>query len=383
MLQDSQTRGARLLRRAVFVDTMGAARLRPFLVRVGLPPQSKPQAIKIWFVFQLCRRPLRYNVARFLMITRRDFTKLAGFAAGSALVPSSGEAQEKQPPATGNPAAVTSGFIQNAGADIYYECTGSGPAIVFAHGLGGNHLSWWQQVPHFSPRYACVTFAHRGFSPSRLTSGSVDPVLFEDDLLALVDHLKLAEVRLVAQSMGGWTCLNFALRHPRRIRALVMASTGGPVDLNTLDAVERKSIESWSAAHRGVEAELRKRGIHPAAGERMAREQPALEFLYREIDRLSSGLDKEALRARLLAARTLPAADLKRLTAPVLFISGTEDVVFPPPAAAALARLVPGGQLESVPEAGHSVYFQRPEIFNRAVSTFFDAHQDTTAGFPS
>ena len=322
----------------------------------------------------MCWRALDYNVGFFPMITRRDFTKLAGFAAGSTLVPCGGKAQEKQPPPTGNPAAVTSGVIQNAGAEIYYERTGSGPAIVFAHGLGGNHLSWWQQVPNFSPRYTCVTFAHRGFSPSRVTPGTVDPALFEEDLLALVNHLKLEEVRLVAQSMGGWTCLNFALHHQRRVGALVMASTGGSVDLNTLEAVERKSIESWSAAHSGVEAELRKRGIHPAAGERMAREQPALEFLYREIDRMSSALDKEALRARLLAARTLPAGDLKRLTLPVLFISGTEDIVFPPPAASALASLVPGARLESVPEAGHSVYFQRPDVFNHLVSTFFDAH---------
>ena len=76
-------------------------------------------------------------------------------------------------------------------------------------------------------------------------------------------------------------------------------------------------------------------------------------------------------------------ADLKQLTLPVLFISGKEDVVFPPPAAAALARLVPGAKLESVPEAGHSVYFQRPEIFNRVVSNFFEAHQSPATGSAS
>jgi len=318
------------------------------------------------------------------MITRRDFAKLAGFAAGSIAVSSRGETQEKQSPAaTGNPAAVASGFVQRPGAEIYYERAGSGPAIVFAHGLGGNHLSWWQQVPYFSQHYTCIAFAHRGFSPSRITSGSVDPALFEEDLLALVDKLELTDVQLVAQSMGGWTCLNFALRHPRRVRALVMASTGGAVDLNTLDAADRKGIETWVTAHGGIEAELRKRAIHPAAGERMAREQPALEFLYREIDRLSSGLDKEALRARLLAARTLPAEQLKRLAVPVLFISGKEDIVFPPPAAAAFARLVPGAKLESVPEAGHSVYFERPEIFNRLVSDFFRIHAGPAAGSAS
>lgn len=113
------------------------------------------------------------------------------------------------------------------------------------------------------------------------------------------------------------------------------------------------------------------------------RDMCTLEFLCREIDRLSSGLDKEELRPRLMAARTLPAADLKGLTVPALFISGTEDVVFPPPAAAALANLVPGAKLESVPEAGHSVYFQRPEIFNRLVFNFFETHRGTGAGAPS
>src|SRR5262249_39826593 len=177
------------------------------------------------------------------MITRRNFTKLAGVAAGSLFIASGGKSQEKQASVSGNPAIVTSGFVQNAGAEIYYERTGIGPAIVFAHGLGGNHISWWQQVPYFSSHHSCVTFAHRGFSPSRISSGSVDPALFAEDLLALVDHLQLAELRLVAQSMGGWACLNFALRHPQRVRALVMASTGGAVDLNTLDAATRKSIE--------------------------------------------------------------------------------------------------------------------------------------------
>src|SRR5262249_10281716 len=162
-------------------------------------------------------------------------------------------------------------------------------------------------------RYTCVTFAHRGFSPSHIASGGVDLALFEGDLLALLDHLELTDVRLVAQSMGGRTCLNFALHHPHRVRALVMASTGGDVGLNTLEVADRKKIDHGLGKSEGMQPDLRKRGIHPAAGERMAREQPALEFLYREIDRLSIGLDKDALRAKGRAASTLPARELKRL----------------------------------------------------------------------
>src|ERR1700694_1980409 len=93
-------------------------------------------------------------------------------------------------------------------AELYYEVTGTGPALVFAHGLGGNHVSWWQQVPFFRAQYTCITFAHRGFAPSTAPSGA-GPAAFADDLDALIEHLALKDVRLVAQSMGGWTCLAY------------------------------------------------------------------------------------------------------------------------------------------------------------------------------
>ena len=64
-----------------------------------------------------------------------------------------------------------SGWIERPDARIRYEVTGQGPAIVFAHGLGGCLFSWWQQVAHFATRYTCVAFSHRGFFPSTAPAG--------------------------------------------------------------------------------------------------------------------------------------------------------------------------------------------------------------------
>ena len=66
-------------------------------------------------------------------------------------------------------------FLERDGARLYYETHGAGPALVFAHGLGGGHLSWWQQVPHFRDRYTCVVFDHRGFGLSTESPGSPAP----------------------------------------------------------------------------------------------------------------------------------------------------------------------------------------------------------------
>lgn len=64
-------------------------------------------------------------------------------------------------------AGTRRGFLERPACRVYYEVTGSGPAIIFAHGIGSNHMTWWQQVAHFSDRYACVTFSHRGYPPGR------------------------------------------------------------------------------------------------------------------------------------------------------------------------------------------------------------------------
>jgi pimeloyl-ACP methyl ester carboxylesterase len=269
------------------------------------------------------------------------------------------------------------GYLDRPGCRLYYEVTGTGPAIVFAHGLGGNHLSWWQQVPHFSARHTCVTFAHRGFMPSSEISGGPDPADYAGDLAALIDHLSLGRVLLVAQSMGGWACLEYALAKPERVRALVLASTAGAIARRATLLRDPPALDAWIARAAAARTEMQHNGVHPAAGPRMAREQPALHFLYRAIDAMAGAkLDKEGLRARMIALQTRPPDDLARLEVPTLFITGEEDVVFPPLLAPALAAQMPNARVDPVGAAGHSVYFERADIFNRLVEEFLISARD-------
>ena len=254
--------------------------------------------------------------------------------------------------------------LRRGDSEIHYEVTGKGPAVVFAHGLGGNHLSWWQQVAHFSARHTCVVFAHRGFLPSSPVPGARAPDAFADDLKALLDELRLEEVALVAQSMGGWTCLEYALREPKRVRKLVMASTSGTIDFNQLG---NKEIDDWVRRAPQVLAGMK---AHPASGERMAREQPALAHLYGQISQLAPASFREEVRVRIRELRTRSPGLLKDLAMPVLFITGDEDWVFPPAAGPALAPLARDGRAVRVPAAGHSVYFERAARFNQLLEEF-------------
>ena len=258
------------------------------------------------------------------------------------------------------------GRLRRSDAELYYEVVGEGPAVVFAHGLGGNHLSWWQQIAHFAGTHTCIAFAHRGFPPSSAVPGNRAPDAYADDLAALIDELRVENVALVGQSMGGWTCLEYALREPKKVRALVMASTSGTIDYNQLGD---SSIAEWSRRAPGALAELQKLGVHPAAGGRMAREQPALAQLYWQIAEMAPAAFREQVRERILQLRNRPPTLLAQLPMPVLFITGDEDWVFPPAAGPAFAALAPKGRAVRVPGAGHSVYFERAAQFNQLLET--------------
>jgi pimeloyl-ACP methyl ester carboxylesterase len=262
-------------------------------------------------------------------------------------------------------------LLKRPDAELHYEVAGSGPALVFLHGLGGNHLSWSQQVAHFSTRHTCITMSHRGFFPSTAAAGAAGARAYADDFAALADHLKLETMALVCQSMGGWTGLEYALRHPGRVSLLVMACTSGTVDYRQLKypGLDRLVV-AWTEKAALASADLAKRGLSPAAGERMAREQPDLYRRYAEIGALTAAPWRERMRAEIFQLRNRSPEILAGLTMPVLYVVGDEDVLFPPDAAPALAARTLKGEHVRVPDAGHSVYFERAARFNQLVEEF-------------
>lgn len=269
----------------------------------------------------------------------------------------------------------TVGRLERPFGNLYYEVAGDGPALLFAHGLGGNHLSWWQQVAHFAPRYTCVTFAHRGFAPSDPIADGPDPADYAGDLSALIDHLKISEVRLVAQSMGGWTMLEYAKANPARVKALVLSSTSGTLDRRGCDPSGGHDYDAWLVNSEAKLTDGRANGVHPAMGERAAATLPALHALYRGIDDMAGVLDKEKLRAGLRRTATRGLAEFAAFEVPTLLIAGAEDIVFPPFLASAIASSLPCGEADTLPDCGHSPYFEQAAKFNRLVDAFLARHR--------
>src|SRR3989442_6870209 len=92
-------------------------------------------------------------------------------------------------------------FMVKDGFRLYYEDTGGvGPTILFLHGAGGNHLSWWQQVPVFAEEYRCVTMDQRGFGQSPDVAGGPGSAAARPQPLAALPPLRSTQGAQVAQA---------------------------------------------------------------------------------------------------------------------------------------------------------------------------------------
>jgi 3-oxoadipate enol-lactonase len=244
--------------------------------------------------------------------------------------------------------------------DLYYEVHGNGPALVLAHGGGGSHLSWWQQVPELSKTYKVITFDHRSFGQSRDVPNGPGPQAFVQDLTALLDHLDVQKAAVTGQSMGGWTVCGFAAAHPERTSALILCDTTGGVETPEVT----KAHAATQERSRGSLSQV----LQNAYSSKFPERHPTLCFLYQQISLLNIHVAPNLV--PLLFGLKHDIRPIVEHKIPTLLLVGEEDVLTPPPAMTSVAAQIPQARFVQVPGAGHSVYFERAEEFNRIVGGF-------------
>ncbi len=260
------------------------------------------------------------------------------------------------------------------GIELHYEEYGAGPPVVFLHGAGGGtQIGWFQQIPFFERDYRCIVIDHRGFGTSTDPDHEGLP-RFVDDLEALLDRLGIERAALIAQSMGGWTALGFAVRHPSRVSALVMCDCVGDLDWPELHSV----MEALNEQTRDIP------GLDRAYAEDFADRNPAMALLMRirlnaenfplpEWLSFNLSESRSNLRYTPTGIRIGP-EDIAALTVPTMFLVGDDDKIVYPQVVRMVHEQMPGSEYVEVEGCGHSVYWERPEAFNRIVGAFLRRH---------
>jgi pimeloyl-ACP methyl ester carboxylesterase len=240
--------------------------------------------------------------------------------------------------------------------NLYYESFGEGRPVVFVHGSGGNHASWFNQVHAFSSRCRVITIDQRGFGNSEDSDGRGRSAMV-DDLGGLLDHLEIARAVLVAQSLGGGTCAGYTVRHPERVAGLVLCDTLTgirlPPDVVPLMAEISKRTAGLAQAIRVLGPQTRERS-------------PEKAILYTQL----ASFNTHRFGATPGAFDPVDAAMLAATRVPILYVVGSDDILYPPDCIRRVQALVPNSQLVEIAGAGHSAYFEDPATFNRHLGEF-------------
>ena len=243
-------------------------------------------------------------------------------------------------------------ILETRDVPIYYETKGSGEAVIFAHGAGGNAAIWFNQMAYFSDQYQVVAFDHRTFGRTGVPKNPLVVTDFRDDLLALMDHLDIEKAHIIGQSMGGFTCLRTTLDAPDRVRTLTLSATsGGIYNPNPTDAFRNlTSSDNVEGVKGTMSAQTKSR--------------PALMQLYESINNFNVHFSWANLASLLGPDDVVQHETLGGISTPTLIIAGQEDPLFP---AETLASFIPhfgNASIEVVANAGHSPYFEQPDVFN-------------------
>jgi 3-oxoadipate enol-lactonase len=254
------------------------------------------------------------------------------------------------------------------GAEIFYADVGdkSVTPIVLVHGFPFNSDMWAPQIDALKAAFRVITYDVRGHGRSEVGDGQYTLEMFVDDLIALLDHLRLDKVVLCGLSMGGYIALRAVERNPERCRAVILADTTSNADSNEAKLRRAASIKR-----------IKSTGVKPYAEEfPKAVLSPQTHQKRTDVVEMVRGMIQSnspigicgALLA--MAARTDTTASLSKVSDPALILVGQEDKTTPPELSEKMHQLIPNSELQIVPNAAHLSNLENPEGFNSHLLNF-------------
>jgi pimeloyl-ACP methyl ester carboxylesterase len=239
----------------------------------------------------------------------------------------------------------------DARTSVYWESTGTGDPVLLIGGLGLSGGTWWRTVATLSQRFRVVTYDHRGVGRSRSRSYAYTTAAMAEDAIAVLDEAGIEHTHVYGMSLGGMIAQELALRHPGRVRSLILGATqpGGRRAVSPEDEVlsffrRRPNMPHEEAAWASVPY-----SYGPRCRQEMAhRIADDLTF------RLAHPFNPRAYRAQLIASAWHNCVDrLSDIHVPTLIVHGDQDRVLPVGNAYVMAELIPAAQLHVLEGIGH------------------------------
>lgn len=264
-------------------------------------------------------------------------------------------------------------LAETAGRRLYYEVhgEGEGPPLVLAMGIGGSCRGWLPvQVPEFSQHRRTVIFDYPGVGESDPLEGDFTTADLADLLAGLLDALEIETADLLGLFMGGMVAQEFALRHARRLRRLVLVGTYARPD-----AKRRMLLSQWRDLARldpPLELLIRDRLLWTAQDETIEQTdliEAMIDFFKRDGAPLTADLFARQCEACLGHDTADRLAGIRHET---LVVCGRNDLLTPPSLHQRLADGIPNTKRVTISYGAHLVMVESGETFNRSVLQFLE-----------
>lgn len=253
--------------------------------------------------------------------------------------------------------------FQSADAQINYQTFGNPdfPALLFSNSLGTNYGMWQQQFNYFKEHFYVICYDTRGHGSSSTPTGPYTLQQLGEDVIRLLDHLKIEKAHFCGISMGGITGQWLAIHYPQRFHAVVMSNTAAKIGQE----------QAWLDRAQLV----RKQGLQPIAATAASRwfTDPFIQSQTAIVNNLCNDLSAGSANGYANCCEALAKADvreqLKNITIPVLVIAGTQDPVTTIADGQFMQQHIPNAKLVEI-NASHISNIEQAENFNHILKDF-------------
>jgi 3-oxoadipate enol-lactonase len=261
--------------------------------------------------------------------------------------------------------------------NLLVNCTTEGneesPVIIFIHGFPFNKSMWNLQVASLKDDYRLIAYDIRGHGGSYAGDEAFSIDLFANDLINMMDALKIDKAILCGLSMGGYIALTAIQTHSDRFSGLILSDTQCIADSPEAKEKRMKAIEF-----------IRNNGVEKYAEESIKNLFASGSFITRknEISQVREMILKTAEQSLIntllaLSARKETCHTLSGIKVPVLILVGDEDKITPPDAARFMQEKIKGSLLKIINHAGHLSNLENPVEFNAQLKRFADSINTT------
>jgi len=263
----------------------------------------------------------------------------------SSLPAGAAEPWEMLPPTPAPIPAERSGQVSANGISIYYAVYGRGSPVILLHGGLANSDYWGNQIQALASHHSVIVMDSRGHGRSTRDLRPYGYDLMADDVVALMDALKVPRAEIVGWSDGGILGLDLAIRHRDRVGKILAFAA------NTVTS--------------GVKPDVEKNPTFAAFIERAGHEYQSYSATPKQYDAFVEQISK-----MWADQPNWTDAQLKAITTPVLVVDGDHDEAIKREHTEYVAATIPGAGLLILPNTSHFAFLQDPALFNFAVLHF-------------